>query len=79
MIRMMSITIHPAMTNAERQRNFRESHPGYYARIQRSKRALEKLAAEQYLASLRAAAAEAADATPGPPEIDDDLPAPTAC
>ena len=54
------------MSNAERQRNFRKSHPGYYARIQAAKRASAKRGGAQLMAAMEAAAKtqEAAQAAP---------------
>lgn len=46
------------MTNAERQRKFRESNPGYYARLQATKRASAKRGAERMILAMQAAAAE---------------------
>lgn len=45
----MPIT-YQAMTNAERQRRFRERHPDYYARLQRARRAAAREAAAAILA-----------------------------
>src|SRR5687767_4198249 len=43
-----------AMSNAERQRRFRKSHPGYYARLHRKRRGISKAKLRQQ----KAAAAE---------------------
>jgi hypothetical protein len=51
---MMSAS--PAMSNAERQRKFRRANPGYYARIQATKRAAEKADAAKFIAALATAA-----------------------
>ena len=40
---------HPPVSNTERQRQFRERNPGYYARIQAKKRAASKA----YVAAMR--------------------------
>ena len=45
----------PAMSNAERQRRFRQRNPGYYARLQAARRAAAKRSAEPVLAAVRAA------------------------
>jgi hypothetical protein len=45
------------MTNAERQRRFREEHPGYYQALHAKRRAeVKALIAERALAEVRAAA-----------------------
>jgi hypothetical protein len=36
------VTRSPPKSNAERQRDFRERHPGYYARLQAKRRAQER-------------------------------------
>jgi len=42
----------PPMTNAERQRRFRQSHPGYYQRLHAQRRAhIKALCAEQTVAA----------------------------
>jgi hypothetical protein len=46
-------------TGAERQRLFRQRHPGYYARIQARNRASANRAAERFIEAMRAAAAQA--------------------
>ena len=64
------LIIPPPMSNAERQRRFRERNPGYYARIQARKRASAKRGAALILAKVRAelaakeTAAKAAAAMP---------------
>ncbi len=50
------------MSNADRQRKFRQANPGYYARIQSRKRAAAKADAERYIAALATAAATGATA-----------------
>jgi hypothetical protein len=70
------------MSNAERQRQFRERHPGYYARLHARRRAGEKAAAEAAGAQLAAlsqppaAAHPAAAAVTPPPPAPVDFPAP---
>ena len=54
------------MSNTERQRRFRERHPGYYARLHGRKRASEKAELARHIAAIQAAAAAAAAATPEP-------------
>lgn len=49
----------PPMSNAQRQRLFRQRNPGYYARIQATRRASEKRGGERRLKALRAAQAAA--------------------
>ena len=62
------------MSNAERQRRFRENHPGYYARLQAQRRAPLKAARAKVMAMLAEAhAAEAAKAVKREPLM---LPAP---
>ena len=55
------LTVCPPMSNAERQRQFCERNPGYYARIKAKERAMSRAAAEQYLAKLRAEAIAASE------------------
>jgi hypothetical protein len=52
------------MTNAQRQRRFRERHPGYYGRLHARRRAGGKAAVERYRVAMQAAAAAAAQAAP---------------
>src|SRR5687767_10347705 len=55
----------PTMSNAERQRKFRESHPGYFRKYHARKRAMAKAVRARMLAEAQAAAdaAKAARAT----------------
>jgi hypothetical protein len=71
------------MSNAERQRLFRRRNPGYYASLQRTRRASAKRGAKQLREAMRLALqAKLADA-PLPQqdasESPDLQPAPTAC
>lgn len=72
------------MSNAERQREFRRRHPGYYARIKARERAMAKQSTEKYIRERRAAfqamlkaEAEAAAAEAASSELATQ--APTAC
>lgn len=58
------MTPSPAMSNADRQRKFRQANPGYYARIQSRKRAAAKADVERYIAA-RATAATADSSVDG--------------
>jgi hypothetical protein len=65
------------MSNAERQRKFRQANPGYYARIQARKRASAKADAERYIAALATAAT--ADSSVGVQTVQLTAEAPTSC
>ncbi|MGC4032604.1 MAG: hypothetical protein QM754_12900 [Tepidisphaeraceae bacterium] len=59
----MPLSHAPAMSNAERQRKFRECNPGYYARLQANRRAsLKRYADHQKFLMLTAYAEELARA-----------------
>ena len=62
------------MSNTERQRRFRERHPGYYARLKATRRAaLSGAAKRQNMAALPASTA--IDPRPAKPEVTiDDVP-----
>jgi hypothetical protein len=51
----------PPMSNAERQRQFRERHPGYYAAIQRSRRGTKRYHEARLARLLEATAASTVD------------------
>ena len=53
------LVIPPPMSNAERQRRFQASHPGYDRRRKSRRRGSAKRAAAQLLVALQAKAAEA--------------------
>ena len=67
------------MSNAERQRRFRERNPGYYARIQARKRASAKRGAKQFLAALRLKRQGEPSLTPLDAPSQETQVAPTAC
>jgi hypothetical protein len=62
----MPIVPTPPMSNTERQRQFRERNPGYYARIKARERAAAKAG---ILKALAARAAASADNAGGPAAV----------
>src|SRR4051794_23059305 len=56
----------PPMSNSERQRKFRASHPGYFNKYNGRRRTIAKNAKARVIAMLRAQAAEANIATVAP-------------
>ena len=61
------LTIPPPVSNAERQRNFRERNPGYYQRLQARKRA--GVRAELEAMAMVAPTPEETLALPAPVEV----------